>query len=120
MSESNKNWQHICGVADLVEDSGVCALIHENAPQEQQIALFYLDDENAEKQVFAVGNYDPFGQANVLYRGLLGCAAGEVFVASPLYKQRFALSDGRCLDDSSVSVPTFSARVNGNNVEVLL
>ena len=71
MSECKKDWLRVCTVSDLVMDSGVCALIHENTQNEQQIALFCLgDDQN--KQIYAVGNYDPIGKANVLYRGLLG------------------------------------------------
>lgn len=120
MSNSNQNWQPVCEVSDLVMDSGVCALVRDSNLQEQQIALFYMRCEMQKKQVYAVGNYDPIGKANVLYRGLVGCTDEQIFVASPLYKQRYLLSDGRCLDDDSIKLPVYDARINGNKIEVLL
>ncbi len=37
---------------------------------------------------------EPGSRANVLSRGILGDAAGEPVVISPLYKQRIRLRDG--------------------------
>lgn len=59
---------------------------------------------------YAIGNQDPFTGAQVLARGLLGCAGGRPFVASPLLKQRFDLESGRCLDDEAVAVRTYPVR----------
>jgi NAD(P)H-dependent nitrite reductase small subunit len=56
--------------------------------------------------LFALDNVDPFSGASVLSRGLVGDAEGTATVASPMYKQRFDLRTGRCLDDASVSVAT--------------
>lgn len=120
MSNRNQNWQTICEVTDLVLDSGVCALVSDTHKQEQQIALFYVQEANEKKQVYALGNFDPIGKANVLYRGLIGCADEQIFVASPLYKQRYVLNDGRCLDDDTITLPVYDARINGSKIEVLL
>ena len=46
----------------------------------------------------AVVKNDPCYAAAVLSRGLIGDANGIATVASPLYKQRFDLATGRCLD----------------------
>jgi hypothetical protein len=42
---------------------------------------------------------DPFFAANVLSRGIVGEHDGELWVASPLKKQRFRLRDGHCLEN---------------------
>jgi nitrite reductase (NADH) small subunit len=68
--------------------------------------------------VHALSNHDPFSRSNVLSRGIVGDRAGRPKVASPLYKQSFCLVTGECLDDETVSVPTFEARVVQGMVEI--
>jgi nitrite reductase (NADH) small subunit len=102
----------ICSVDDLAKNSGVCALLTING-QQQQVAIYYLPD--TEHKVFALGNWDPLGQANVMSRGILGNVGDELVVASPLYKQHFSLISGKCLEDD-VSVPVFSIAIEGQNV----
>lgn len=109
---SENNWQTICQTNDLVKNSGVCALLD----NDEQIALFQVGNH----AIYAVSNFDPFGKANVLYRGIVGDSKGEVYVASPLLKQRFSLSNGACLDDDSVSIRHYGARIVDGNVEVLV
>ncbi len=103
----------ICDEADLIKDSGVCALV-----DGQQIAIFYLP--RTEQKVFAIGNYDPIGKANVLSRGIVGDVDGQVVVASPLYKQHFNLLSGACLEEPGVSVPAYKVTINQNKVVVTL
>ncbi len=57
-------WIDVCSVDDLQPDSGVCALI-----DGRQIAVFYMSQDQA---IYAIDNFDPFGKANVLSRGLIG------------------------------------------------
>ena len=64
-------WELVCNREDLVAGSGVCSLV-----AGQQVALFYLPAE--EPAVFAIGNYDPIGKANVLSRGIVGDMGGEL------------------------------------------
>jgi len=109
---SNTSWTDICNKQDLVANSGVCALV-----EEQQVALFYMPSEDT---VYAVSNYDPFGSANVLSRGLIGSLGEDLVVASPLYKQHFCLRSGRCLEDETQSIPAWQARLNGDRVEIRL
>lgn len=108
---TEKKWQTICHKEDLVKNSGVCALLE----NEEQIAIFHVKD-----QVFSVGNWDPIGEANVLYRGLIGDKKGDIYVASPLYKQRFVLNSGKCLDDESVAIKTYDTRLQNDEVQVLV
>ena len=103
-------WFDLCSINDLVDNSGVCALL-----KEQQIALFYLATE---QKVYAVGQYDPFGHANVMSRGIIGSKQGQLFVASPLYKQHFLLEDGRCLEDETVSLPVWKTRIINERVMI--
>jgi NAD(P)H-dependent nitrite reductase small subunit len=97
----------VCRLEDIVPNCGVCALV-----EGQQVAVFRLDDD----RVFALGNRDPFCGANVLSRGIVGDINGELVVASPVYKQHFSLLTGRCLEDASVSVVVYAARVDGADV----
>jgi nitrite reductase (NADH) small subunit len=57
----------------------------------------------------AISNIDPFFEASVLSRGLIAEHQGELWVASPLKKQRFRLRDGLCMEDESHSMH-FDAR----------
>lgn len=99
----------ICDKSDLVANSGVCALVNG-----EQVAIFYVP--STEQQVFAIANWDPFGKANVLSRGIIGDLKGEIVVASPLYKQHFKLSDGRCLEDDSTQVKTYPVTIKNDKV----
>ena len=110
---SDKSWTTVCSKNDLVNNSGVCALLNE-----QQIAIFHIDREP--EQVFAVTNYDPIGKANVLYRGIVGSIGEEPVVASPLYKQHFSLRSGKCLQDETAHVGVFPARLDGEQVQLLV
>jgi len=104
--------QKICSLSDLVENSGVCALV-ETKGKSEQVALFYLP--KTEQKVFALGNWDPLGKANVLSRGIVGNIGEELVVASPLYKQHFSLTTGQCLEEEA-SVPVFDVSIDGESV----
>jgi len=103
-------WQDVCSVDDLQPDSGVCALV-----DGQQVAIFYMPKD---KTVFAISNYDPFGKANVLSRGIIGDINGQPVVASPLYKQHFNLQTGVCLEDETVTIPAYPVRIENGSVQV--
>ena len=103
----------LCKLYDLIPNSGICAEV-----DGQQIALFYLPSEIP--QVYAIGNWDPIGKANVLARGIVGDIDGRLVVASPLYKQHFDLLTGECLEDDEVSVPTFQVTLVADHVMLSL
>ena len=102
----------LCQQADLVENSGVCALF-----EGEQIALFYLPHQNP--PVYCIGNFDPKGGANVLSRGIVGDQQGELAVASPLYKHHYSLLSGRCLEDDTVEVRVYPVVLEGGAVFLL-
>lgn len=102
----------ICNLNDLAKNSGICALLTVNG-QEQQVAIYYLPE--TEQKVFALGNWDPLGQANVMSRGIVGNVGEELVVASPLYKQHFSLTSGKCIEEEA-SVPVFQVTIDGENV----
>lgn len=104
-------WKLVCKQSDLVKGAGVAAMVNG-----QQVALFYVPE--AESQVFAIGNWDPFGKANVLSRGLIAHLQGEWTVASPLYKQHFVLSSGQCVEDKEVTIPSWQAKLEDENVYI--
>ena len=102
------SWTVICSVADIPPNAGVAALLNG-----KQIAIFKID-----AQVFALDNYDPFSGANVLSRGIIGSIGDELVVASPIYKQHFALANGRCIEDETQSISAYSVRLEGDSVLV--
>lgn len=104
------DWQTICRVDDLQPNSGVCALV-----KGAQVAIFYLPKQAA---IYALNNFDPFGKANVLSRGVIGDLNGQPVVASPLYKQHFNLETGVCLEDAAVRIPAYPVRILNGCVEV--
>jgi len=127
-----RSWVDICPLDHLIVDRGVAAKVGPS-----QVAVFRVghgrcDDAPSSAdasepgepdepdEVFALSNYDPFSMANVLSRGIVGCKGGRLKVASPVYKQSFDLTTGECLDDPSVSVPTFEVRVLDGHVQVAL
>lgn len=103
--------EKICTVNDLTPLVGVPALV-----QGEQVAVFRLNDGN----IFAVSNYDPFSQANVIARGITGNLKGFDVVASPIYKQHFDLRTGQCLEDDSVSIKTYPVKLDGDDVLISL
>jgi NAD(P)H-dependent nitrite reductase small subunit len=101
---------NICRLDEIVPDTGVAALVGA-----EQVAVFRID-----QNVYAIGNRDPFSGANVLARGIVGDLKGELVVASPVYKQHFSLVTGLCIEDPSVSVPVYRARVERGEIQILL
>ena len=94
-------WKDICKIDDILPETGVCALLGD-----EQVAIFrpYHSD-----QVFAISNID--GEVSTAIRNAL-------WVASPLKKQRFRLSDGLCMEDEQFSVKHYEARVKDGVVQL--
>jgi nitrite reductase (NADH) small subunit len=101
-----QRWLDACALADIPADFGVAVLL-----AERQIAL-------VRERVFAISNFDPFSDAFVIARGIVGDRAGRPKIASPIYKQSFDLETGACLDDPAVRLPTYLVRVRDGRVEV--
>jgi len=103
-------WTTVCQLNDILPATGVCALVGN-----QQIAIFRPRNDD---QVFAISNIDPFFEASVLSRGLISEHQNELWVASPLKKQRFRLRDGLCMEDESRSIAHYKARVQDGQVQI--
>ncbi|MCG2635182.1 MAG: nitrite reductase small subunit NirD [Gammaproteobacteria bacterium] len=112
-------WIDICGLDELTPNVGTAALV-----AGEQVAIFLLPpaasgaESSPRPEIYAVGNHDPFGGANVISRGIVGDLNGEAMVASPLYKQHFRLADGHCLEDDRVRLPVWPIRVVEGRIEI--
>ena len=105
-----RKWIDVCALDDLVPDRGVAALV-----DGRQIAVFRLRPDDA---LYAISNYDPFSDAFVMSRGIVGSHGDLPKVASPVYKHCFDLTTGRCLDDPEVELAVFEVRVENGRVQV--
>jgi nitrite reductase (NADH) small subunit len=102
-------WVEVCAAERITPDRGVAARVGDDL-----VAVFVL----ADGQAYAIDDRDPFTGTQVLSRGLIGDADGAPTVASPIYKQRFDLRTGRCLDDGAVELRTWPVRLHEGRVEV--
>lgn len=96
-------WITICKLDDILPETGVCALVGQ-----EHVAIFRPYDNQA---LFAISNIDPFAHASVLSRGIIAEHENDLWVASPLKKQRFRLRDGYCLEDEHYSVNHYDVKV---------
>ena len=104
------DWIDVCSLDDITPNTGVGALVGEQA-----VALFRV---GSEKRIYALSNKDPFSQANVMCRGIIGDLQGERVIASPIYKQHFSLSTGRCLEDKDQKLSVFPTKIENGRVWV--
>ena len=102
-------WTLVCPLEGILPETGACALVGD-----RQVAVFRLLDGSLR----ALDNRDPCSGANVLARGIVGDADGLPVVFSPLFKDRFDLVTGACLDHTGVRVGTHPVRVVDGMVEV--
>ena len=105
-----RTWTIVCELDDLIPDVGARALVGKN-----QVAVFRLSRCD---ELFAIDAFDPFSNAPVLSRGIVGDLNGRLVVASPIYKQHFDLRTGQCLEDDAVAVRTYPVRVVDGQVQV--
>lgn len=103
-------WITLCPVSAIAPNTGVNALVGN-----EQVAIFRIGETD---EIYGIGNYDPFSQAYVMSRGIIGDRQGILKVASPIYKQNFNLQTGQCLDDEAISLPTYPVRVKAGQVQV--
>jgi nitrite reductase (NADH) small subunit len=110
MTTPVRTWTAVCAAGAVPEYAGAAALLGGGV----QVAIFHLPGD----RWYALSNWDPCSGAAVLSRGIVGDAGGVPVVASPVYKERFALDSGQCLDAEGVSVPAYEVRVREGVVEV--
>jgi nitrite reductase (NADH) small subunit len=102
-------WTTVCPLSRIFPNTGVCALV-----DGRQVAIFRV----GESAVYAIDNYDPFSEAFVLSRGIVGDRQGIPKVASPIYKQNFNLLTGQCFDDETVRVAVYAVQVVNGEVQI--
>jgi nitrite reductase (NADH) small subunit len=96
-TSTTHSWVPVCKHGDLIPGRGVAALIDGH-----QYALFLTEQGD----LFAIDNRDPFCDANVMARGIIGDRNGEPKVASPMLKQTFSLQTGICFEDPQITITT--------------
>ena len=111
MSVEELKWYEICPIDYVVPGTGVAALV-----QGEQIAIIRTNDG----LFAALSNFDPFSEAFVIARGIVGDRRGVPKIASPIYKQSFSLETGECLDDPSVCLAVYPIRVIAGKIQVAL
>ncbi|MEK8028625.1 MAG: nitrite reductase small subunit NirD [Pseudomonadota bacterium] len=111
MSTETLNWTAICGVDEILPDTGVCARV-----DGRHVAVFRVGTE----AFHAIDNIDPKSGASVLSRGLVGNLGEQIVVASPLYKNHFDLKTGACLEFPEHSVQAHRVRIEAGRVLVAL
>ena len=104
------DWTPVCPLDRLDPDRGVAALVNG-----VQVAVF-----RTAHGLYAVDNLDPVGGAYVMSRGLVGSRGGVPTLASPLHKQVYDLTTGRCLDLPGVTLRRHPVRCRDGLVEVRL
>ena len=103
-------WIDVCSMNAILPCAGVAALI-----AGEQVAIFRVGAD-----CYAISNYDPFSQAYVLSRGLVGDKNGVLKIASPIYKHTFNLVSGQCFEDETVCLRTWPVRVVDGMVQVAI
>ncbi|MFN3617969.1 MAG: nitrite reductase small subunit NirD [Aquabacterium sp.] len=108
-------WTLVCPVADIVPNTGVCALVDGHP-----VAVFRVITTEGREAFYAIDNIDPKNGANVLSRGLVGNLGEHIVVASPLYKHHIVLATGVCLENADWSVRAHHVEVRDGQVWVSL
>lgn len=106
---SEELWIDVCDARELIKGSGIAVRLGDTA-----LAVF-LDPDG---EIHAVEHVDPASGAEVIAWGILGERDGDWYVASPLYKQKYRLRDGRCIDGEAPDLSCRVARVANGRVQV--
>jgi nitrite reductase (NADH) small subunit len=109
-SANADGWIDVCAASRVRPGRGVAALVHRT-----QVAVFRIGAE-----LFAVANRDPMSGANVLSRGIVGSAGDVLTVTSPMYKHRFDLRTGVCVDDDTLTITVHQAAERGGRIMIRL
>lgn len=99
----------VCKITDIIPNTGVCA-----AYGDKHVAIFKTPDH----KLYAIDNIDPFTKASVLARGLIGEKEGKFYVASPIYKQKYDLESGQCLNDDSVKLEAYQLEIKDDEIYI--
>ena len=105
-----QQWVGVCTKGQLMPERGVAVLVGD-----AQVALFLVTSGDDEF-VYAVGHRDPFCDANVIARGIVGSVGERDTVTSPMYKHVFDLATGECLTEPTVRLRVYRTWIAGRVV----
>jgi nitrite reductase (NADH) small subunit len=104
-------WHDACVIDDVAPGSGLAVSVGD-----EQIAIV----RTQQGFLAALSNFDPFSNAFVIARGLVGDGGGVPKIASPIYKQSFCLETGECLEDRNIRLAVFPVRVANGRIQIAL
>lgn len=105
-------WFTACHPDQLRVEEGAAILL----PDGHQIALFRTRRDH----LYAVDNVDPYTNAAVLSRGIVGDHAGEPTIASPMLNNVFLLRTGHSLEHAHIRLSTWAVRRSDTAVQIAL
>lgn len=110
---TDADFEDVCALTDLLPERAAAAIVGG-----AQVALVRLLDDT----VYTVEQHDPFSDANVMSRGIVGSATVDEeqipTLQSPMYKQAFDVRTGACLADPGVALATWPVLVRNGRVLV--
>jgi len=104
-------WHDACVIDDVAPGSGLAVSVCD-----EQIAIV----RTQAGFLAALSNFDPFSNAFVIARGMVGEYADGPTITSPIYLQRFYLETGECLEDRNTRLSVFPVRVWNGQIQVAL
>ncbi|WWC68372.1 nitrite reductase [NAD(P)H], large subunit [Kwoniella pini CBS 10737] len=115
--EDEWKWIDLANVEDLeINDSNTTSVAVKYG-NDTQLAIFHVP----KKGIYATQQMCPHKRAFVLDHGIVGDDKnGNLYVSCPLHKRNFKLDDGNCLNDNSLKILTFKARINENFIQIKL
>ncbi|HKO51404.1 MAG TPA: nitrite reductase small subunit NirD [Polyangiaceae bacterium] len=111
LADQELEWHDACVIDDVAPGSGLAVVVGD-----EQIAIVRTQGG----LLAALSNFDPFSQAFVIARGIVGDRAGVPRIASPIYRQSFSLETGECLEDRNIRLAVFPVRVEGGRIQIAL
>src|SRR4051812_24216317 len=110
-SNEEFEWHDACVIDDVAPGSGLAVSVGN-----EQIAIVRTQDGF----LAALSNFDPFSNAFVIARGVVGEYAKAPTITSPIYLQRFYLETGECLEDRNTRLSVFPVRVWNGQIQIAL
>jgi len=104
-------WHDACVIDEVAPGSGLAVSVGD-----EQIAIVRTESGF----LAALSNFDPFSNAFVIARGLVGDRGGVPKIASPIYRQSFCLETGECLEDRNIRLAVFPVRVANGRIQIAL